>query len=201
MNSNKKIICEKFEREVFLFMGGELSNERMKLLKHHLEECNVCKSVLEGVKSVTTPYDALPPEDVDESVFIKIMNKATKITPVPKNGQKKYFPNRRSLIEMFGFYRLGFGGAAIVAAMILIVISFLKNTSIENKLSSELLDWNGEKITSKLEQIENQIISLRSDEWDIYVVRKNEKANWDATLKSIRKQINDMKKSTKNNEL
>jgi cytoplasmic iron level regulating protein YaaA (DUF328/UPF0246 family) len=102
---------------------------------------------------------------------------------------------------MFGFYRLGFGGAAIVAAMILIVISFLKNTSIENKLSSELLDWNGEKITSKLEQIENQIISLRSDEWDIYVVRKNEKANWDATLKSIRKQINDMKKSTKNNEL
>lgn len=201
MNSDKKIICEEFEREVFLFWGGELSNERMKLLKHHLEGCNSCKSVLEGFISVTTTYDGLPPEDVDESVFIKIMNKATKSASVPEIGQKKYFQNRRSLVEMFGFYRLTFGGAAVAAAIILIIISFLRVPDIEKRLPTVVLDWHDDLTSGKIEQIENQILSLKSDEWDIYIVRKNKKENWDATLRNIRKQINDMKKSTKNNEL
>ncbi|MDH3269015.1 MAG: hypothetical protein OEM46_09210, partial [Ignavibacteria bacterium] len=99
------------------------------------------------------------------------------------------------------FYRLAIGGAAVVAAIILIIFSVIREPSSEKNLPIDILDWHGDKIISGIKQIEDQILSLKSDEWDIYIVRKNRKENWDATLKSIRSQINKMKKSTNKNEL
>jgi len=196
-----KIQCEEFEREVFLFVDDVLSNKRVKLIEHHLEDCDICKSVLEDVKVTTAAYDALPLNDVDESSFSRMINNTTKCLSMPEIDKKNLSPKGRSLVEMFGFYRLTFGGAAVAAAIILIIISFLREPGLEKGLPIDILDWHGDNITSRIERIENRILSLQSDEWDIYIVRKNKKENWDATLKSIHNQINKMKKSTNKNEL
>jgi len=197
MKNKKKMICDEFDKEVFLFHEGSLSRDRMELIEYHLGICKSCLSIYKDFEDLIAAYENFPKEDIDPNKFNYMVRKAT--TPEIRPG--KYVQKRKSFVEVFGFYRLGFGGAAVVAAMILIIISILKNPSVENKLPSELLDWNGDKITSKIEKIENQIISLRSEEWDIYIVRKNEKANWDATLKNIRSQINKLKEATKNREL
>ena len=191
------MICDDFDKEVFLFHEGSLPRDRMGLIEHHLGICITCQSIYEDFRDLIAAYENFSKEDIDPNKFNYMIRRAT--TPEIRPG--KYVQKRKSLVEVFGFYRLGFGGAAVVAAMILIIISFLNGPIIEKKLPSEFLDWNGDKIKSKIEQIENQIISLGSDEWDIYIVRKNEKANWDATLKSIRSQIDNMKKSTNNKEL
>jgi hypothetical protein len=197
MKNKKKIICDEFEKEVFLFQEGSLSRDRMELIEYHLGICKSCQSIYEDFKDLIAAYGNFSEEDVGENNFNEMISIATN-SEIRKG---KYIQKRKSLIELFGFYRLSFGGAAVVAAMILIIISFLKNPNIENKLPSELLDWNGDKIDSKIEQIENQIISLKSDEWDIYIVRKDQKENWDATLKNIRNQIDKIKKATNNREL
>jgi hypothetical protein len=197
MKNEKKTICEEFEKEVFLFQEGSLSKERTELLEHHLGICRSCQAVYKDLTDVIGAYESLGKEDVGENRFNYMIRKSTDLEILPW----KFAQKRKSLVEMFGFYRLSFGGAAVVAAMILIIISFLREPSIDNKIPYELLDWNGDKIESKIEQIENQIISLKSNEWDIYFVRKNEKKSWNATLKNIRKQIDELKKTTNKNEL
>jgi hypothetical protein len=197
MKNKKKNICEEFEKEVFLFHEGSLHKERMEFIKNHLGLCPSCQAVFSEFREVTAAYKNLPDENVNENRFNYMISEATNSEILPG----KYDQKRKSLIEVFGFYRLSFGGAAVIAAVILIIISFLKEPSIEKKLPYELLDWNGDKIENKIEQIEKQIISLKSDEWDIYIVRKNENENWDATLKNIRNQIDELKKTTNNKEL
>lgn len=197
MKNKKKTICEEFEKEIFLFQEGSLPEERIELIEHHLGICRSCQAVFKDVRDVITAYESLAKEDVDENRFNYMIRKSMRSEIL----SGKYVQKRKSLVEMFGFYKLSLGGAAVVAAMILIIISFLREPSIENKIPYELLDWNGDKIESKIEQIENQIISLKSDEWDIYIVRKNEKESWNATLKNIRNQIDELKKTTNNKEL
>lgn len=198
---SSKIQCEEFKREVFLFVDGVLSNKRAKVIKNHLEGCALCKSVLEDVKNTTSTYDALPLDDIEESLFISMINNVTDGSSLPSIDKRNLSPKGKSLVEMFGFYRLTFGGAAVAAALLLIIISLLREPGIEKSLPVDLLDWHGDKITSKIERIEDQILSLKSDDWDIYIVRKDKKENWDATLRSIQNQINKMKESATNKEL
>ena len=198
---SSRIKCEEFEREVFLFVDGAISNKRIKLIENHLEGCNFCKSVLEEVKNSTNAYDALPLDDIEESLFISMINNVTKGSSLPATGKRTTSPKGKSLVEMFGFNRLTFGGAAVAAAILLIIISFLREPRIEKSLPIDILDWHGDKITNSLEHIEERILSLKSDEWDILIVRKNKKENWDVTLRGIREKINKIKKSTYKNEL
>lgn len=196
-----KIQCEEFEREVFLFVDRALSDKRVKLIENHLEGCDLCKSVLEDVKNTSNAYDALPLDDIEESLYISMINNVTEGSSLQETDKKTLFPRGKSLVEMFGFYRLTFGGAAVAAAIFFIIISFLSEPRIEKSLPIDILDWHGDKITNSLEHIEDRILTLKSDEWDILIVRKNKKENWDATLRGIREKINKIKKSTNNKEL
>lgn len=197
MKNRDKNICDEFETEVFLFRENSLPEDRLIILKSHLKNCQTCQSVFNEVDEITRTYDDLEKVDIDEHTFSSMIRKATGAG----NRISAQNDKRKSLVEIFGFYRLSFSGAAVVAAIILIIISFIKEPSLEKRLPADLLDWDGDKIGNKIEQIENQIISLKSDEWDIYIVRKNEKENWNTTLKSIRNQIDKMKESTNKKEL
>ena len=200
-SSKKQITCDEIEKEIFLLVDGDLSKNRINAIKHHLETCASCKNALEEFRRVNTAYNDLPKEDLDDSIFQEMIRKVTNDPSAQAADRKRYFQKGKSMVEMFGFYRLTFGGAAIAAALILIIISFINEPDIEKRVPNELLDWSGKKITNKIEKIENQIITLKSDEWDIYIVRRNKKENWDATIKSIQNQINKLKKSTNNKEL
>ena len=176
MNKNKQITCESFNSEVFLYIDQDLSGERKNFVENHLSECAVCKSLLKEVKSLTVDYDALPLENIDNSLFNNMINKATKVTPIGEIKQETYFQKRKSLVEMFGFYRLAIGGATIAAAIILIIIFFVVESDIKKGVPTDILDWHGEKITNQIERIEDRILSLKSDDWDIYIIRKNKRA-------------------------
>jgi hypothetical protein len=197
MKKNKKSVCEEFEKEVFLFQDGSLPRARMELIEHHLGICKSCQSIYEDFKDLIAAYENFPEEDVGENNFNDMISIATN-SEIRKG---KYIQKRKSLIEVFGFYRLSFGGAAVVTAIILIIISFVKEPNIRKGLPADILDWHGEKITNRIELIEDRILSLKSDKWDIYMVRKKKMRNWDATLKNIRNQIDKMKKATNNREL
>lgn len=194
---NKLLNCEDFKSEMFLFASGELPEKRIAVFRSHLQTCDSCKHTFDEIKLVTSAYNSLSAEDVDDYKFDEMIQKAISL----EIRQKEYLPKRKSLIEIFGFYRLSFGGAVIVAAIILFIISSINEPNFEKNLPVNLLDWNGKEISDKIERIGDQIISMKSDEWDIYIVRKNKKENWNTTLKNIRNQINEMKKSTSKKEL
>jgi hypothetical protein len=98
---------------------------------------------------------------------------------------------------MFGFYRLAFGGSILAAAMIFIFITFFSDPKIpevETQISKELLRWNTPDLNQRLDNVENQILSLQTNDWDIYIVRKNKKEEWNSALRAIQNQIRKMNK-------
>ena len=65
---------------------------------------------------------------------------------------------------------------------------------IKNVIPKQILEWNDNQMDDRLEKVGDQIYSLKTDDWDIYFIRKNKKENWNKALSSIQKQIRKMQK-------
>jgi len=190
--------CEQFRNEMWLYLDGGLPKNEQDLWKEHLSTCNKCSTELKTAKDTFALYENVPLEDVDTQTYKMMINTAT-ATPLRSNSNSmsKYTSRGRSLSEMFGFYKLAFGGGLLAAAILLIFITFFNNPElpeIETKISEELLAWDFPGFKTKTNNRQNQIVKLKTDDWDIYIVRKNSKENWGSALRAIQKQIRKMQK-------
>jgi hypothetical protein len=128
--------------------------------------------------------------------YKKIINTTTADNEVTKHIALPIKSNR-SLFEIFGFYKLAFGGTVLAAALVIIFATFFKNpevSEIKTIVSEELLAWDFPSFRTETTSNQNQIISLKTDGWDIYIVRKNNKEDWGSALRAIQQQIRKMKK-------
>jgi len=198
MNNIKREPCDRFSDKVWLFIEKSLSDKDMLFWEKHLENCEVCTILLNESLEVTNIYEKIPVEDMPDRDFQRMINNAIQSEIVVDNSRKTMkIPERRSLLDMIGIYRLTFGGAIVVGAIVFLLITFLNDPKIPeiNKgISSHLLSWDNENVSEQLSNIEDQIISLKTDDWDIYLVKKNRKEKWDNEVRSIQKQIRKMRK-------
>lgn len=78
--------CEKYEKQISLYIDNELSNEDKKALEQHIMECNHCKQQLQAITYMRTMGGSIKEE------FIKS----------PAQMKKKiYFKIYRALLIMF----------------------------------------------------------------------------------------------------
>ncbi|MGB7606466.1 MAG: zf-HC2 domain-containing protein [Lutisporaceae bacterium] len=78
--------CEKYEKQISLYIDNELSDEDKKALEQHIEECNLCKQQLQAI---TYMRDMMG-------------NAAEKSIKSPTKMKKKiYFKIYRALLIMF----------------------------------------------------------------------------------------------------
>ncbi len=194
MDDTNKKSCKEFENEMWLFLDHSLEEERKKYWQNHLTSCSECSSLLKASVETIENYNKIPLDDLRDKSFTKVIERITankkeyKITPIKRN---------RSLFEIFGFYKLTFGGALVAAAIIFLIIAFIndpKIPEIKKELPKQILAWNDNQMANRLEKVGDQIYSLKTDEWDIYFIRKNKKENWNKALSSIQKQIRKMQK-------
>ena len=196
MDDTNKKLCKEFESEMWLFLDHSLEEERKKFWQNHLANCSDCSSLLKISSETIEQYNRVPLDDLSDSSYKKIINTITAdigrnehlVMPVKRN---------RSLFEIFGFYKLTFGGALVAAAIIFLFITFIndpKIPEIKTELPKQILAWNDKQTSDRLEKVGDQIYSLKTDEWDIYFIRKNRKENWNRALSSIQKQIRKMQK-------
>jgi hypothetical protein len=196
-NTNSKI-CKEFKSELWLILDDSLENQSKHNWGNHLKSCTRCTSALKEAKETLKLYNNLPIEDVTNSTFKKMIKNAVASGKI--QDASEYTPSiqkNRSLVEIFGFYKLAFGGSVLTAAMIFIFITFFNDPKIpemETRVSQELLSWNTPEINNRLIDVENQIISLQTNDWDIYIVRKNKKEEWYNAIRAIQKQIRKMRK-------
>ncbi len=192
MSSNHQNICNEFNKDIWLYLDRDLPDKRILFWDNHLNNCDNCKTFLNESEKLVEVYNGIPLDDVSDSTFDNFIAKTANNELKPEQITHKISTkSRKSLVELLGFYRLTFCGAAISASIILLLVMFLKNPDIEikNVVPRGILDWEGTNIISKIEKVEDKILSLQTDEWDIYVVRWGQKQNWKTTLKNIRKQI------------
>jgi len=198
MNNLKREPCDRFNDKVWLYIEKSLDDKEMLFWENHLANCEACTALLNESLEVTNLYEKIPLEDLPDRDFQRIINNATFSLAAKNNSLKNIIiPERRSLLDIIGIYRLTFGGAIVVGAIIFLLITFLNNPkipAINKEISSHLLSWDNENVSEQLSKIEDQIISLKTDDWDIYLVKKNRKEKWDNAVRSIQKQIRKMRK-------
>ena len=196
MDDTNNKLCKEFENEMWLFIDHSLEEERKEIWQNHLVSCSDCSSLLKKSSEAIEQYNQVPLDDLSDDSYEKIINtisadnERTEHIVMPIKGN-------RSLFEIFGFYKLAFGGTVLAAALVLIFITFFNNPElpeIKVKISEELLAWDFPSFRSQTTNMQNQIISLKTDDWDIYIVRKNNKEEWGSALRTIQKQIRKMKK-------
>ena len=196
MDDTNKKLCKEFEREMWLFLDHSLEEERKKFWQNHLVSCSDCNSLLKISSETLEQYNRVPLDDLADSSYKKNIS-----TTVADTGRDEHpvmpIKRNRSLFEIFGFYKLTFGGALVTAAIIFLFITFIndpKIPEIKTKLPKQILEWNDNQMADRLEKVGDQIYSLKTDDWNIYFIRKNRKENWNKALSSIHKQIRKMQK-------
>jgi|GEM_PF-3574362 len=198
MNNIKRNPCEVFNEQMWLYIEKSLDKKEILFLDNHLLNCDNCKNLLNQSQEIINSYNNIPPEDLTDADYLRIINNASAITIANNDSTKSIkIPGGRSLPEIIGFYRLTFGGAMILAAIIFLLITFIndpKIPDIKNDIPGHLLSWENEKVSEQLSNIEDQIISLKINDWDIYLVKNNRKEKWSNAVRSIQKQIRKMKK-------
>ena len=190
--------CEQFRNELWLYLDEILPKDKLETWKEHLTTCSKCSAELKTAKDTISLYENVPLEDIDNESYKMMINTATATSlSSTNNNVKKYTTKSRTFSEMFGFYKLAFGGGLLAAAILLIFITFINKPElpeIKTKISEELLAWDFPGFNTQSDNKQNQIVKLKTDGWDIYIVRKNSKEDWGSALRAIQKQISKMKK-------
>ena len=196
MDDTNKKLCEEFENEMWLFIDHSLDKEKEKLWQNHLAICPHCSTLLKTSVETIENYSKIPLDDLLNGSYKNIINTITADKEKPEHLVLPIKRNR-TLTEIFGFYKLTLGGALVAAALIILFVTFIndpKIPEIKKELPKQILAWNDNQMADRLEKVGNQIYSLKTDEWDIYFIRKNKKENWSKALSSIQKQIRKMQK-------
>ncbi len=129
MDDINKKLCKEFESEMWLFLDHSMEEERKKFWQSHLANCSSCSSVLKTSLETIENYNGVPLDDMQDKSFTKIIECVT--ADVNEKGYKvEQIKRNRSLFEIFGFYKLTFGGALVAAAIIFLFIAFINDPKI-----------------------------------------------------------------------
>ena len=166
MSNDENMICKEFEREVYLYLDNDLSTDRKEYWKQHIVNCKTCSSLVSNVENVLDQARVELTEDLPDAKFDKIVEHAV---------QKKRFKIAEWLFpqgtakEKYVFsLKLAVVG---VLATIEVVISLTTNRpNAVKSISNELLDWEGEKVTSQINEIKNTINLIHEDNWDRQII-------------------------------
>ncbi|MFA7418761.1 MAG: hypothetical protein WCZ90_03670 [Melioribacteraceae bacterium] len=158
MINNKDLICKDFENETWLYIEQGLPKERMEFWNKHVEQCTKCSALIRNEKSLLeTSKDELA-EDILDSKFDMMISNA--IRPNRKFSLKHIWIKNKEFSIKTKFAVIS--GLAVVAIVVSLITP--KQNPVKT-VSSELLDWEGTKIDSQIENIQDKIEVINNDEW------------------------------------
>jgi hypothetical protein len=185
MQQGNKSFCAQFEIEVWLYISGELNDERKKSWKLHLEQCPECSALLESNKELSAFYSENMSEDLLDSVFDKAVEKAT--AKLSLAGWFRFYI--KSMAKSFAFGKIVLGGSLVTASIIIMFLSQRPNPV--KQISDSISKWEDTTFTTKVEEISKSILSLdqsanRSD------------AEWAKSVNGIENQLDSLKNNINN---
>lgn len=158
MSDRKDLICKDFENEIWLFTERSLPHERIEFWNHHIQNCSKCSLHMKNELALLETCREELSEDMLDSKFDMMINRAIK--PSRKFSIKQIWIKREAFSIKTKFAMIS--GLAVVA----IVVSLITPRQNPVKaVSSELLDWEGAKINSQIDNVKERIEIINNDEW------------------------------------
>lgn len=202
MNQEEKHLFQKFEKEVWLFLDGDLPESRINFWKKNIEEFPFLKKYIEEYKSITKVYYKNMNVDIPDYKFDQIIDEA-----INKN---LYFENIKHYINYlfsnnseFVFGKIAFGSALIIAAIFISVIFNKTNpiSNITNTINSKVLDWDANSVDDQINKVGTLLKIAKDEEYRKYYKYKLSPATVDKNIKLISKNIETLKEEVNNKKL
>jgi len=202
MNQEEKQLFQKFEKEVWLFLDGDLSESRINFWRQKIEEYPNLKKYIDEYKSITELYTKKINVDIPDHKFDKIINEAIDQNLYFENI-KIYFKNLFSNDSEFVFGKIAFASALIIAAVFISVI-FNKNnpiTNVTNTINQEVLDWDADFVDDQISKVGTLLKLTKDEEYRKYYKYKLTPNNVDKNISLINKIIEPLKEDVNNKKL
>ena len=162
MNSDEKIICRDFENEIYLYLDNEPTADRSVFWKDHLSNCEACRLLFEEINVIVDEARESASEDILDLKYDKMIEKAV--------HQKKFslsqwlFPSGSFGEKYSVALKIAVVGMLAIIAFVISLTTQRPNTV--KAISKELLDWEGKKVNSQINEIKNTINLIHEDNWD-----------------------------------
>ena len=162
MINDESMICNEFEKEVYLYLDNDLSTDRKEYWKQHITSCKTCSSLIGELEIILDQARVELTEDLPEAKFDTIIENAV---------QKKKFKIAEWLFpqgtakEKYAF-SVKLAVVGVLAAIAIIISLTNQQPNTVKTISNELLDWEGKEVTSQINEIKNTINMIHEDNWD-----------------------------------
>ncbi|MCU7492301.1 MAG: zf-HC2 domain-containing protein [Bacteroidota bacterium] len=118
-----KLVCEEFERKMWLFIDKSLTEEEMRYWERHTRECALCSSRLLEAKDTLSLYESIPMDDIEEETFNVMIKKAARESLFSR--LRSGFPRTLNEYLFDGFFRkFAFGGMALSAVLVILFFMY-----------------------------------------------------------------------------
>ena len=190
MQSNYEILKREFEKEMWLYLDDSLTPERKEFWNEKLIDFPELKNELDETEKALNIYNELVQDDLLDSKYETII---TKSTEKKKNRFLKFLQTENRVIK------LAFSGT-LAAASIVILLFSNKPNPVKN-ISSDLLDWDAEKINTQIDDIGTTLLLIKDDEAKKYFQEKLANDKWTRDVYNINKSIQKMKNELEESSL
>ena len=196
MQSDKKLL-EEFELEMWRYIEESLPLNRMKFWKEHLDNSAELRQMLDDTLKVLSLYDESAASELNEPAYNEMIEAATSKPASILELIKSKFEN--IFKPVFNSYRFAFGAAIII--VFLVVTSIIEKQNGNGMDINSSLDWEGNNLTSKLDEMDNSINSIKSDNSIEYQMYRFTKDKFDVAIQSIGNRIEKLRNNMKKESL
>lgn len=180
MQTANKDLCRIFENEVWLYISGEMDADRKKSWDNHLEACRNCAHLLESNKAVSGLYRENMEEDMLDSVFDKMIEKAVSKPSLLRRIREGLAGWNSS----FSFGKAVLGSTLAGAALIIVLLS-QKPVPVAS-IPAEQVKWDDPVIKTRITEITTAIRKLEGS-------TKSSDAECSEYIKGIESRIDSLK--------
>ncbi len=199
-SENNNNLVRDFEKEIWLYLDNDLPESRMNFWNEKIESVPEILELLNETKQTLNIYDSNMISDVDDEAFSRMLNRAT--------SRSSFLEKVKRLIPGFSaapegneanIQKIAFGGVLVIAAMVIFMLTEKPNPV--KTISSDVLDWNAESITTQLLDINNSLSLAKDDKMREFILYKKTSDEWSRDVYTIEQRLNQLKKDTDDTSL
>lgn len=162
MPNENRMTCEKFNRDLFLYIDTGLPVEQIEFYSEHLKYCSGCRKLLEETEELLALSSTALGEDIGDAKFEFMVSK-TLAKKQPGLVKKFFLPEKNKKENSFRLGKIALSSVLVIIAVVvslLIVKPYAVPAEITN---SGMMDWNGEEFNLKISELSDE---LNGDEWN-----------------------------------
>ncbi|MEE9432367.1 MAG: hypothetical protein V3V16_15075 [Melioribacteraceae bacterium] len=177
--SIENTILKEFEKEIWLYLDNDLSEERMLFWAKQIEQNKELEKEMKLLESTLTFDCETTSYNLNEFTFNKMIDKTINQKSW-SSSLKNYFSKLLFADEEHLFGKITFASLLVVFAVIVSLTSNNPNPTktIVKTVKSEILEWDAKAVDKQISRIGTLLMLAKNDDYKKYYINKVSSNKW-----------------------